>query len=564
MDAAQHANPLVVLWAGPQQDDETAMSSVRQALRAHGVVDVITYDPESPAIVRASRDAQHPEWLNGSLSATDRVALARSLGAVAAVTITAGDRKDSPLVEIASTVAAGQVLRSEGRFKDDVSAIENAAEHPAAFAPTVPATPIPDNPVPAPVTPPATPATGATIGSTSVAGGATIGNTPVAGGAAMPVETATPPKKTDDASAAVPVVPPAPIAPRPVAPGTDRPATAGTGDSPDNPIVVTARPVPAGGGAQPPVAQTAQAPNQEREQLDAIAPLIAHGDQALDRDEVAVAISYYRQAVDGAPLLSEPRLKLAKAYLQGGFEDKALDEAKRALLIAPNSVPVQEFLIQLDANGGTASGTVTLYETLTAKNPQDIGARIDLGDAYWNAGSLDRAEAEYKTAESMSPKGDIRGATQLVRLYAAQARYGDVLPALKRIGPRSYPIAARVIHSRLDTLISTISSSREAFDAGKSSHEEFYDTAKTVSAQAAALADFVDKVQPPSENRVSHLHLSLAASLIAQEAEVLRTFVETSDADTEAHAVELEKSAQTEILTAHAAEEKAGLFVDKT
>jgi tetratricopeptide (TPR) repeat protein len=374
-----------------------------------------------------------------------------------------------------------------------------------------------------------------------------MGNTPTAVGN-TPAETTpipvTLPKKSDTA---VPVAVPATPA-------------AGTGDSPDNPIVVTNKPAaPAGGGAQTPVVS---APNPDREQLDAIAPLMAHGDQALDRDEVAVAISYYRQAVDGAPLLSEPRLKLAKAYLQGGFEDKALDEAKRALLIAPNSVPIQEFLIQLDANGGTASGTVTLYQALTAKNPQDISAHIGLGDAYWNAGSLDRAEAEYKTAENVSPKGDIRGATQLVRLYAAQARYGDVLPVLKQIGARSYPIAARVIHSRLDTLISTISSSREAFDAGKSSHEQFYDTAKTVSAQAAALADFVDKVQPPAENRVSHLHLSLAASLIAQEAEVLRTFIETSDPDNEAHAVELEKSAQTEILTAHAAEQKAGLFVD--
>jgi len=294
--------------------------------------------------------------------------------------------------------------------------------------------------------------------------------------------------------------------------------------------------------------------------MQAIAPFIAKGDQALDRDEVAEAISYYKQAVDGAPTLSAPRLRLAKAYQQGGFEDKALDEAKRALMVAPNSVEVQEFLIQIDSANSTAQGTVTLYEALIAKSPGDPTAHLGLGDALWNAGLLDRAETEYKSAIKLSASGDTKAPVQLVRLYAAQARYGDVLTTLKTLGPSSYPVAARVIHNRLDTLISMMASGREAFDAGKSSHEQFYDTAKTVAAQAASLGDFVDKVKPPSENKVSHLSLSLAASLIAQEAEVLRTFIETSDADQEDHAVQLEKAAQSQILTAHAAEQKSGLF----
>ena len=339
------------------------------------------------------------------------------------------------------------------------------------------------------------------------------------------------------------------------------PVTKG-GDSPDNPIVVTARDPVTPTAVAVPGAGAATAPDPEP--LRAVAPMIAKGDQALDRDEVAVAISYYRQAVDGAPLFAEPRLKLAKAYQQGGFEDKAVSEAKRALMIAPENVAVQEFLIQMDANSTTASGTVALYEALIAKNPDNLDAHLGLGDAYWNSGSLDRAEAEYEKAEGMAAKGDIRPASQLVRLFVAQSRYGDAIPVLKRIGPGSYRIAARVMHSRLDTLISTLSSGREAFAAGKSSHEQFYDTSKTVSVQANALADFIDKVQAPAEYKVSHLHLSLAASLIAQEAEVLRTFIETSDPDQQDHAVQLEKSAQSEMLTAHAAEEKSGLFAEKT
>ena len=641
--AAPQPNPLVLIAAGTQQDDVNAMASVRRELRSHGTVDVITFDVEAPAIVRAARDSRHPEWLTPSLADADRVAVARALGATIFVAVTRGDR-DRPQIRIYRTSGSNQPQQLSGSSKDDAAAIEDAAvrippstpaavvlvpavttpapapapstvvappvAHPAAppaIAP--PMTVLPPAPVPAapgPVTaeaPPIVPKAPVTIAPAPpviapAAPPVTRPAVPVAAAPVPPTVTpavpaVTPPIITPAVRPATPVVaapvtmvPAAPVAaapsPLPAAvapaaptrklptvvaalPAAPRPAPPAAvappaprkdaGNSPDNPIVVTNSP----GGANVPGDDR----QSDRDQLQAIAPFIAKGDQALDRAEVAEAISYYRQAVDGAPTLATPRLKLAKAYQQGGFEDKALDEAKRALMVAPNSVEVQEFLIQLDAANSTAQGTVTLYEALIAKSPQDPTAHLGLGDALWNAGLLDRSEAEYKTALKLSPAGDTKAPVQLIRLYAAQARYGDVLATLKTLGPSSYVVAARVIHNRLDTLISMMASGREAFDAGKSSHEVFYDTAKTVAAQSAALADFVDKVKPPAENKVSHLSLSLAASLIAQEAEVLRTFIETSDSDQEEHAVQLEKAAQSQILTAHAEEEKAGLFGSK-
>jgi len=603
---AAPANPLVLLSAGPQQDDMDALSSIRRELRSHGRVDVITFNVEAPAIVRAARDNQHPEWLNASLSEADRVAVARALGATLSVTVTKGDKK-SLQIQIYRSTGANQAVQIAGNSKDDASAIEDAAYHappPAINAAVPPATPAPiatappaiPNPVtvtppptapapaavtpppaaptpvaavPAPVTaPPVTPVVPPVVVVQPPAAPPTPTVTPVpvapAPPAAPPVATNTPdpvtPAPAPPIAATLPKPPPVATVPAP--PPQKRPTAVAAipdpqknaGNSPDNPIVVTNTPAP------PTTTPQGDGRQSDRDQMQAIAPFIAKGDQALDRDEVAEAISYYKQAVDGAPTLSAPRLRLAKAYQQGGFEDKALDEAKRALMVAPNSVEVQEFLIQIDSANSTAQGTVTLYEALIAKSPGDPTAHLGLGDALWNAGLLDRAETEYKSAIKLSASGDTKAPIQLVRLYAAQARYGDVLATLKTLGPSSYPVAARVIHNRLDTLISMMASGREAFDAGKSSHEQFYDTAKTVAAQAASLADFVDKVKPPSENKVSHLSLSLAASLIAQEAEVLRTFIETSDADQEDHAVQLEKAAQSQILTAHAAEQKSGLF----
>ena len=297
------------------------------------------------------------------------------------------------------------------------------------------------------------------------------------------------------------------------------------------------------------------------QRLDAVRPLISKGDDAVERGEIASAISYYRDAINGAPLSVVPRLKLAQAYLQGGFRDKALDEAKRALQVSPDSIPVQEFLTHLDADENTSEGAVAMYEGLVEKNPTDPGVHIELGDADWNNDDVARAETEYKIALHLSKPGDYRAASQLGRLYAIQSRYDDALGVLKGIGEADrYSLEITIIQDRMENLVTTLSTAREEFDAGKSSHEEIYDVAKKVSADAGGLSTFISDITPPQDCRISHLHRKLAADLIGQESDDIQRFIETSDGDLENQAVDLEKSAETEMLTAHAAEEKLGLF----
>jgi tetratricopeptide (TPR) repeat protein len=301
--------------------------------------------------------------------------------------------------------------------------------------------------------------------------------------------------------------------------------------------------------------------DQIAEQLKPAEPVIVQGDAAMDRDEIAEAIADYRQAINLAPLSTEPRLKLAEAYLKGGFKEKAIAEAKRALVVSPDNVPVQEFLIHLDTEDSTSEGTVALYQGLVEKNPTDAGAHIGLGDSYWNDDDLARAETEYKIAAHLLPPGDPRANTQLARLYAVQSRYDDAYQALQQVGLEDrYPLAVKIVQMRSDTLMSSLTGGREAFDAGKSSHEEFYDLVKKVSSEAASLSDFIERITPPAEYKVSHLHRKLAVVLIGQEADVLQSFIETSSSDMEEQAEKFEKDAETEMLTAHAGEEKQGLF----
>lgn len=368
--------------------------------------------------------------------------------------------------------------------------------------------------------------------------------------AASPTITATvapDPVKTNPTPAAPPT-PPVVVATKP-APGS--------GDAVEPPPIVT---VTVGGVLQNTAPNPGGGDDVIARQMAAVKPLIGRGDAALARGEVAMAISLYRQAVDGAPRAAQPRLALAQAYLQGGFRDKALDEAKRALQVSPDSVPIKEFLIGLDDENASSEGSVTLYTALVTKNPQDVSAHIGLADAYWNDGSLDQAETEYKTAQSIeAATGGHRAVTQLARMYGAQSRYADAQEMLAQLGATRYPMSLSIIKNRADALLTGLSTAREAFDAKKSSHEQFYDTAKKVAADAQALAEFVRNVTPPAALKLSHLHRQLAVNLIAQEAAVLMTYIETSDADQGDKAASLEKSAQSEMLTAKAGEQKNGL-----
>lgn len=301
-------------------------------------------------------------------------------------------------------------------------------------------------------------------------------------------------------------------------------------------------------------------PAPKSEDLAAITPLMRKGDAALEGGDVVGAIALYRQAVNGAPLSLVPRLKLAQAYQKGGLSEKALNEAQRALEIAPDNQPVQQFLTELDQENGTSDGTLARYRVLIEHNADDPAAHAGLAEALWNGGDLSGAETEYKAAKRLAPLGDHSADAHLAQLYAAQARYDDCLAALQEAGKDGYALALKIVKNRADTLSSTIEASRDAFAGGKSTREQFYDGAKTTDTQAQALAGFVARVTPPAEYKLSHLHRMLSTNLLAQEAATLRAFIETGDPKQSDSVSKLEKAAQTEMLTAQAAEQKLGLW----
>ena len=255
-----------------------------------------------------------------------------------------------------------------------------------------------------------------------------------------------------------------------------------------------------------------------------------------------------------------PRLKLAQAYQKSGFTEKALDEAKRAVEIAPDDESLQKFLAQMDQESGNSDGSLARARALVDRDPASADAHSDLADALWDSGDLRGAETEYLAAKKLSAPADHTADAHLAQLYAAQGRYDDSLAALKVAGDAGYLLALKIVRSRAETLSSAIEASRSAFAKATITREQFYDTAKKNSADAQALAEFVAQLKPLPACKLSHLHRMLAANLLAQEAATLVSAIETGSDQTTATVSDLDKSAMTEMLTARAAEEKLGLW----
>ena len=551
--------PTLVLYprTANNPDDVRALVDLRKKLRADGQFEVLTYDPESAAMTRAASDAHHPEWLSGPMASdADRLALARALGAAFLVTVAKADgrdKADARLVEAAPSARAWNVFSKKP--DEAARAIEqqatDALAHPATLTVNPPApvvtppvavvvTPTPPKPV---ITPPVAPKPAPVI----------VPPAPVT----APPAPAPPTHAAPTVIIAPPVPVPAPVTAPPPVPVLVPPAALPIPTPPGPPLtVVPAAPPPAPVRPTPPV-----------DDLAGVMTTLKQGDDELASGNFVGAIARYRDAINGAPLSVTPRLKLAQAYLQAQMRDKALDEARRALQIAPDSVPVQQFLDQLDAETGTSDGAIARYTAGVAQNPQDPTAHLELGDAFWNNSDMAQAEGEYKQAQTLAPTGSPSAqaaAAHLARLYAAQSRYDDSLASLKDAGAAGYALALGIVQGRADTLTSMLDSSQSAFDGGKSTRADFYKVATDVSAQSQALADFVVRVTPAPAFKLSHLYRVQATHLLAQQAAVLVSFLETSDASQATQAAKLGKEAQSEMLTAHAAEEKLGLWGGKS
>lgn len=229
--------PTVLLYPA-SSGDVAALVDLRTRLRLDGKVEVLTYDPESAAIQRASAEDAHPEWLV-SAPATDegRMVLARALGASFYAVVSPGRAADTTHVELVETAPAARtfdwtgtnrqfgVRAMESQVADSVShpityatAGDLTASVPAPvsapnpiFVPPAVAAPVPVvSPIPAPA-----PVAAAPVPAPPVVAAVPVPAPPVAG---VPVPTPVVPAPVAVASAPIRIALPTAVPPPPEAP----------------------------------------------------------------------------------------------------------------------------------------------------------------------------------------------------------------------------------------------------------------------------------------------------------------------------------------------------------
>ena len=152
--------PTVLLYPA-SSGDVAALVDLRTRLRLDGNVEVLTYDPESAAIQRASAEDAHPEWLNSAPTTDEgRMVLARALGASFYAVVSPGRAVDTTHVELVETAPAARTFDWTGTNRQfGVRAMESqvadSVSHPIVYATAGDLTASVPSPVPSAVTAPA-------------------------------------------------------------------------------------------------------------------------------------------------------------------------------------------------------------------------------------------------------------------------------------------------------------------------------------------------------------------------------------------------------------------------
>ena len=130
--------PTVLLYPATP-GDVAALVDLRTRLRLDSRVQVLTYDPESAAIQRASAEKNHPDWLiHAPTNDSGRMTLARALGASFYAVISPGRLADTTHVELVETAPAARTFDWTGTNRQFgahalESQVADSQSHPANY-----------------------------------------------------------------------------------------------------------------------------------------------------------------------------------------------------------------------------------------------------------------------------------------------------------------------------------------------------------------------------------------------------------------------------------------------
>ncbi len=345
-----------------------------------------------------------------------------------------------------------------------------------------------------------------------------------------------------------------------------------------------------------------------------------HANQAVESmtaGDMALAVAEYQRAVNADPSNSGLRLKLAEAFAKKGMYDEADSELARALLLGADKADVDSARSRIEdmkkspeqqetgtttsqvpearpATPDSASAPASADETdvpsaqqkpetapeagvageqkMVFSSPKQAVALMTKGDQLWKQGDSDGAADAYREAIKQDPS-DWRSYERLSVVCAYMSMFNESLTALEQLkkvqpDPPSYTIESRynLYHKAIDEhfqmLLRQYDTDSEGFDAGKITHESYYNTVKGLSLRLESVAKFIDALDVPAAKQPANLHRSLACGLMAQAASNLLDYLETNSHNSRKNADVFASQARKELDEAIKLETK-GVTVDK-
>jgi len=175
------------------------------------------------------------------------------------------------------------------------------------------------------------------------------------------------------------------------------------------------------------------------------AALAAYGEgvEALWLGDSVSAAPALERAVEADPGFAAAWLRLSAAYADLGFRDRALEAARRAVGELPERAGRlgYEARAQLAALSGEPDRGREILAELVERWPEDVEARVDLGESLGEEGRLAEARAELETVVERDPNHP--------RAWFLLGKYA-ILGGDYRRAVDDYLVRALVIQNRLD------------------------------------------------------------------------------------------------------------------
>lgn len=167
------------------------------------------------------------------------------------------------------------------------------------------------------------------------------------------------------------------------------------------------------------------------------------GVERLTRGDSLGAVEALEQAIEADPRFAAAWVRLSEAYDNSGYGDKALEAARRAVAVLDQSEG--RIALEARARGAAMSGDIEraleLRRELVGAFPNDIEARVALGELQGDTGRLEDARQTLESVVARDPNHP--------RAWYLLGKFA-ILGGESRVAIDDYLVRALVIQNRLD------------------------------------------------------------------------------------------------------------------